>query len=192
MVTWSRNPSADMPQLFVFFRFPPADRQVALLPIAFTGRVRRDSSLPLPILLRGRDPPFPTSPNILGSGFSLSSMTDSGTACAFPYLLCCSLHTSTRPTNKVSYNLFCTHPPSTTRFPHHMSVLDSPSLVVFLQSIAWIGSSPTLLPSTLHTRALLTISSSRSSLLVSKASSSHPHVHLHLLLKYQSCAVAAT
>ena len=59
VATRFRKPSTGMPQFFCFFRFPPPHCEVAFLPLTFTQRVRRDSSLPLPIFLRGLDPFLP-------------------------------------------------------------------------------------------------------------------------------------
>ena len=73
----------------------------------------------------------------------------------------------------LSYNLFCTHPPSTTSFVVTCRCLSAHTSLVVLRSIAWTGFNRTL-PSTRHSCALLPISSNRPSLLVSEASFSRP------------------
>ena len=71
-------------------------------------------------------------------------MTDSGTACASLCLLSLlqPLHffSSDQP---VSYNLVCTHPPSTTSFLVACRCLSVHTSLVFLRSTGWVGSSHT-------------------------------------------------
>ena len=51
VTTWSLNPSAGMPQLFVLLGLPLYQTEVAPVPLAFTEKMRYNASLPFPLLL---------------------------------------------------------------------------------------------------------------------------------------------
>ena len=52
MATWPLKRSAGMLQFFVLLGLPLCHSEVASIPLAFTERVRDDTSLPLPLFLR--------------------------------------------------------------------------------------------------------------------------------------------
>ena len=81
----------------------------------------------------------------------------------------------------VSYNLFCTHPPSTTSFLITCRCLSVHASLVSLRSIASIGSSRT--PSCSSPHSCFAAYLSRQKHLFHVLRADHSHVHRHLLLK---------
>ena len=110
----------------VFLRFPPADRQVALPPVASLQRVRRDSSLPLPLFLRRFGP--------------LNKLLQFLWVWAYVFRAFFFVAASTRCCIVQSIQ----HPSSShDQLPCHIAVPLCPVSLVFLLSMAWIGSSHT-------------------------------------------------
>ena len=135
---------------------------MAVRPSTFTQRVRRDSSLTLPIFLRRLGPLLQFAKlfwDLVADPIPTRAVIQS-TICASPCLLLYYIprhfFSSDQP---MSYNLFCTQSTSTTSFLVTLS----------------LGLDPvTLLLSSPHTRALLPISSNRTSWLAPEASYSRP------------------
>ena len=117
---------------FVLFRFPPPHCQTAFLPLTFTQRVRRDSSLPLlPVAQFFWD--------LVGS-LPTRLIQSVCSQCLSSLLHPRHFVSSDQP---VSYNLFCTQPPSTSSCLVTCRCLSVHASFVFLRNIARIGSSHT-------------------------------------------------
>ena len=131
------------PPALVLFRFRSSDRPAAFPPIEtdFTQEVRRDSSLPLPILLLRIGPPLPLLQpfwGLVSDLLSTRAVIHTVLLCAF-FLASASTLRFVRPT--ISHNLLCTNPSSTTSFLVTIRCLSVHASSVFLRSIAWMGSS---------------------------------------------------
>ena len=111
-----------------------------VLPYAFTQKIRRDSSWPLPIFSRSVCV-FSHFPSSSGIQF-LTSRPDGHwyslffCVCLF-FLQLRHFFSSDQP---MSYNLFCTHPLSTANFLTTFRCLSVHASPVFLRNAVWIGS----------------------------------------------------
>ena len=180
VASWPLKPSAGI--AFVLLGVPLGYTEMSSVPLAFTERLRDDTSLPLPLFLRHprRRP--------LESSSSFRAILDSGTACAF---LCLTpigmLDIDSHPPNQyrtVSFasnllpgNLSC-----------HITMLFGPILLPpsFARELELV---PAILPlSAVHARALLPTSSN--TLIGSSAPAFFLTAHGHTIPHINSCLIS--